>query len=248
MVIANHPPISSYLDYFWGRVLTSKARNILLISEPQFFIKQGDKMDDRAYVRSLGANLALGASSLPPVRFTPQLTTPSTMPNLQAMPGTNIIVLGNPRINSVFEEQQGMMSPRPVLHVTRSRIQNRQTGVVYEDRHSENAEEQTTETETYGLFTHHAAEDNSHVVILIGGNHGRAIQNVCQAVTDLETLRLLCERVSTAKNRLAKYFQILFKITVTTIGLNGMKVRWTIEDTIVYPEKTSRPMSKGTEP
>jgi hypothetical protein len=69
-------------------------------------------------------------SSRPPC-FAPELTTPSRTPGLDSIPGTNLIVLGNLRTNSVYAHQQGIMAP--TLELTRWTIRNRATERTYKN-------------------------------------------------------------------------------------------------------------------
>lgn len=261
-MVDNEPPIRDYIEYFWGDFLKARASNVIVISEPQFFRKQGKTPGDRVYVRSLKVNSPSHRARLKgiinkpeewepshhyasigevqgffaflhtlPFLSVPDLAIPSTMTEL---PGSNLIVLGNPSINSVFENRQEGMNLQ--LNLIRSVIRDRKAGAEYKDREklSSNGHDLPTEQTTYGLLTYNATERGT--VLLIGGNHGRAIQGVCLALTDPHTLQSLCEKLTTVKHRLTSSFQVLFNIVLKRNHHGIVRVdTWKMEKVIPYP-------------
>jgi hypothetical protein len=159
--------------------------------------------------------------------FRTEFRTPRMMPTLDTLPrSTNLIVLGNVRINRVYKQLQDECSFADYV-LKGDCIEDRETGDRFED------EENSEYFVTYGLLT--SVPELRHCgSLLIGGNSGRAIQGICEYLTDRKYLDDLCDRLA-PRNLLASCFQVLFRITIESGGTHIL--RRELVDHKIYSEK-----------
>jgi hypothetical protein len=252
----NLPKPEDYTALFWAPYLGG-AKNLMLISEPQFFWRS----DQRVYTRDIFHDEVLdsrrpdGGTELDPsfhyISAGETIAAITLLRRFEALQATldfgiastqpyelprdcNLIVIGSSRTNQLLRRLQD----NDIFTLTESgvRVRGEQTDRYLDEVTTRHGTKHPSQVAlTYAILTRKPGSHPDSVITMIAANHGRAVQGVVDFITNRSNLQTFFEGKDIRSiGSTTTQFQIVFRVTVSDAEMTPdtlVPIAWRSADT-----------------